>query len=47
MPANHDDDPNLGEIVVSADQLEERAAEVGGGWRVARTGGRLRLVRPV
>jgi hypoxanthine phosphoribosyltransferase len=29
MPATHDDDPNLGEIVVSADQLQERIAALG------------------
>jgi tRNA(Ile)-lysidine synthase len=32
--------------VLAVARVEERAAEVGGGWRVARTGGRLRLQPP-
>ena len=42
----HPPDAATVERVLAVARFDVRATEVGGGWRVARTGGRLRLVAP-
>ena len=45
-PERHPPDAATVERVLAVARLEARATDVGGGWRVTRTAGRLRLVPP-
>jgi tRNA(Ile)-lysidine synthase len=45
-PEAHPPDAATVERVLAVARLEQRATDIGGGWRVARTAGRLRLVPP-
>jgi tRNA(Ile)-lysidine synthase len=45
-PERHPPDAATVERVLAVARLEDRATDVGGGWRVARTAGRLRLEPP-
>ncbi len=45
-PEGHPPDGATVERVLAVARLDQRATDVGSGWRVARTAGRLRLVPP-